>query len=191
MTKTFIHPSAVIADGVKIEDGVYIGPFCVIGFPPEDKKHFPNAPFSVVIKSGSQLTCRVTVDAGTVQNTIVGENTFLMEGVHVGHDCKVSEDVIISTHSVLGGHVQVLKGANLGLSCIIHPRQIIGAYCMIGSGAVITTIAAIKPFQTYFGNPARKIGENTRGIERNGLSDSDIEYHNQQFESLRTKSDRK
>jgi acetyltransferase-like isoleucine patch superfamily enzyme len=35
---TYIHPTALIEPNVIIEDNVYIGPYCIIGFPPEWKK---------------------------------------------------------------------------------------------------------------------------------------------------------
>jgi len=35
--QTIIHPTAIIGTNVIIEDNVYIGPYCIIGMPPEWK----------------------------------------------------------------------------------------------------------------------------------------------------------
>lgn len=179
---TYIHPTAVIHEKVTIEDDVYIGPNCIIGFPPEDKHFFPDAPFSVHIATGAKLTGNVTVDAGTIRDTYVGSNTFLMKGSHVAHDCHVEEDVIMSCHSILGGHVRVHKGANLGLGCIIHPRQSVPPYAMLGMGAIIPKKLELEPFGIYVGNPAKMIGVNQRGIEKNHLSEADVKTIIEQFE---------
>ena len=60
---TFIHPTALIADNVLIGENIYIGPYCVIGFPPEWKGYETQSK-GVVIGDGVRLTGLVTVDAG-------------------------------------------------------------------------------------------------------------------------------
>lgn len=177
----YIHPTAVIDENVVIEDDVYIGPNCIIGFPAEDKNTFPEQPYSVRICSGTKITGNVTIDAGTVRDTYIGHNCFLMKGSHVGHDVIINDDVILSCHAIIGGHVEVLKGANLGLGCIIHPRQKIWHYSMIGMGSVITKKLSTEPFGIYVGSPAKKIGINQRGIEKNNIDQSEIDNINQLF----------
>lgn len=178
----YIHPSAVIHEKVVIEDNVYIGPNCTIGFPAEVKTTFPKSDFSVIISQGAVITGNVTIDAGTVRDTFVGKNCFLMKGVHVGHDCVLQADVILSAHACLAGHIEVKKGANLGIGCLIHPRQIIESYCMIGMGAVIPKKLVIEPFGIYVGNPAKQIGVNERGIEKNNLTQADVNLIMQNFQ---------
>jgi len=182
---SFIHPSAQIAENVILEEDVYIGPFCIIGFPPEDKGHFPNSPFGVRIKSGAKLTGHVTVDAGTIKDTVIGENNFLMKGVHLGHDVVMEKNTILSCHAILGGHVYVQEGANLGLGCIVHPRQVIGAYSMIGMGAIVPKKAIVEPGQIFVGNPARKIGQNQRGLDKNAISKDQLNELIKKFELLK------
>lgn len=171
----YIHPSAVIQENVVIEENVYIGPNCTIGFPAEVKATFPESNFSVVISHGTVITGNVTIDAGTVRNTFIGKNCFLMKGVHIGHDCILDEEVILSAHACLAGHIEIMKGANLGIGCLVHPRQVIELYCMIGMGAVIPKKLVIEPFGIYVGNPAKKIGINERGIEKNNLTKEDVD----------------
>ena len=67
----YIHPSAMIHEKVVIENNVYIGPNCTIGFPAEVKATFPTSDFSVIISQGAVITGNVTIDAGTVRDTFV------------------------------------------------------------------------------------------------------------------------
>ena len=178
----YIHPSAVIHEKVIIEDNVYIGPNCIIGYPAEDKSVFPETPFSVHICEGAKITGNVTIDAGTIKNTYIGKNCFLMKGSHVGHDVQMMEDVTLSCHAIIGGHVVIHKGANLGLGSIVHPRQIVQSYTMVGMGAIIPKKLVMEPFGIYVGNPAKKIGVNERGIEKNSLSQADVNLIMQNFQ---------
>lgn len=181
----YIHPTAVIHENVVIEDNVYIGPNCIIGFPAEDKAIFPKTPFSVYICSGVKITGNVTIDAGTIRNTYIGNDSFLMKGAHIGHDAILEKAVTISCHAIVGGHVVIKEGANLGLGCIIHPRQIIYHYVMIGMGAIIPKKLEMEPFGVYVGNPAIKIGINQRGIEKNNLSQEKILEIQQDFKKFK------
>ena len=182
MNNIKIHPSAIIAENVIIEDNVYIGPNCIIGFPAEDKNTFPSTFFSVRICSGTKITGNVTIDAGTIRDTYIGCNSFLMKGVHVGHDCLIEDNVILSAHSVLAGHVYIKKGANLGIGSLVHQRQTIWDYCMIGMGAVVTKKLVVEPFGIYVGNPAKKIGTNEVGLKKGELTQEAIKTIQDEFE---------
>ncbi len=50
----YIHPTAVIYDGVVMEEDVYIGPLCIIGGPAEWKGKEDNTG-KVIIKKGARL----------------------------------------------------------------------------------------------------------------------------------------
>lgn len=157
----YIHPSAVIGDNVLIEADVYIGPGCIIGFPPEWKgKEY--ATFGVVIGKGSRLTGLVTIDGGGEHQTVIGVNCYLMKHCHVGHDAQIYPDVTISCGAKIGGHAIIHEGCNIGLNAVIHQRQVIKEYCMIGMGAVVTKKLVTEPFKTYAGNPAKLIGDNDK-----------------------------
>lgn len=162
----FIHPTALIADNVIMGTGNYIGPYCVIGFPPEHADHFPNSPFGVIIGNGNKITGGTTIDAGTVKNTYIGSDNFIMKGCHIGHDCMVLNNVRMSPHVILGGHTKVEIYANLGMGSIVHQNQTIKEGCMIGMGAIVTKNLEMETFDTIAGNPARVIGKNTYLINK-------------------------
>jgi UDP-N-acetylglucosamine acyltransferase len=156
-----IHPTAVIGPNVTIMDNVYIGPYCVIGMPAEwrGREHEDQG---VLIKSGARLTGLVTVDAGVVGKTVIGENAYLMKHSHVGHDAYLFEDVTVSCGAKIGGHAVVNKGCNIGLNAVIHQRIEVPEGCMIGASAFIGKKTELQPFRKYAGVPARDIGSNEK-----------------------------
>lgn len=169
-----IHDTAIIYPNVKIGRNVTIGAYCIIGSPAEDKQHWGKSDYSVVIEDNAIITGHVTIDAGTVRDTYIGEGAFIMKGVHIGHDSVIDRDVTLACHSLLGGHTKVFRGANLGLGSITHQRSVIGHYTMLGMGTIVTKKTQIKPFGKYVGAPAKSIGENTIAIERNNLTEEQI-----------------
>lgn len=156
-----IHPTAVIGKNVTIEEGVYIGPFCIIGYPAEWKGMEEND-CGVIIRKDTRITGHVTIDSGANRPTEIGENCYLMKHSHVGHDAILQDGVTLSCGAKVGGHTVIGKGCNIGLNAVIHQKQIIAEGCMIGMGSVITKKLITEAGMKYVGNPARCIGQNIK-----------------------------
>ncbi len=165
----YIHPTAVIGDNVILGDNNYIGAYCIIGHPAEHKKYWKKKKIQgveineiecgqVIIGSGHMITGLVTIDAGTQDPTIIGNNCFIMKHSHIGHDCNIQDDVTISCGAKIGGHSIVKQYSNIGLNAVLHQFTTIERGCMIGASAFIKGIT--EEFTKYAGVPARKIGSN-------------------------------
>lgn len=161
MKKAYIHPTAIIADNVIIMDDVYIGPFCIIGFPPEWKTN-EDKDCGVLIKSGTRLTGLVTIDSGAHIRTIIGNNCYLMKHSHVGHDAQIGDNVTISCGAKIGGHSIIENGCNIGLNAVIHQKITIPQNCMIGASAFVGKKSILKAGHKYAGVPIKEIGKNIR-----------------------------
>jgi len=164
-----IHASTEIQQ-TEILGNAYIGAYCVVGDPAENRDTWPGQPYGVEIHDGAILAKLVTVDAGTVRNTVIGKGVMLMAHSHVGHDALIGDDCTIACGAKIGGHVELGKGCNLGLNCVIHPRVKVPQGCMIGAAAVITKNMELKPFCCYVGNPARFLRWNQKAIDIAGLT---------------------
>ena len=98
-----IHPSSVIEQPVEIFDDVKIDAFSLIGVPPS--KALPDKPKNeittirknvsigryVTICNGSNLKENVTIDdyCRVGQNTVIGENSFILYGCQIFHQVKI------------------------------------------------------------------------------------------------------
>ena len=158
---TYIHPTALIGPNVTIGEDVYIGPYCVIGFPAEWKGR-ENEDKGVVIGDGARITGLVTVDSGVEGQTIIGANTYLMKHSHVGHDACVSSGVTLSCGAKIGGHAIIGNNTNVGLNAVVHQRVIVPSGCMIGASAFIGKTLEMQPNSKYAGVPARYLGPNVK-----------------------------
>ena len=80
-----IHPSAIVAGGAKIGEGVSIGPLAVIG--PGSR-----------IGRGTTIMPQVTVGG----DAVIGEECLLHSGVRIGHGCRIGDRVILHANAVIG-----------------------------------------------------------------------------------------
>lgn len=156
-----IHSTAVIGDNVTIEDDVYIGPYCVIGMPPEWKGKEDEGK-GVLIKKGTRITGLVTIDSGVERITTIGENCYLMKHSHVGHDAQLDDNVTLSCGAKIGGHSVIGNNTNIGLNAVIHQKVIVPEGCMIGASGFVGKKSILKPFHKYAGVPVKELGTNER-----------------------------
>jgi UDP-N-acetylglucosamine acyltransferase len=156
-----IHQTAVINSNVIIEDDVYIGPLCIIGFNPEWKgRELDNK--GVIIKKGTKITGLVTIDGGANQPTVIGENCYLMKHSHVGHDAELKNRVTLSCGAKIGGHSIIGENTNIGLNAVVHQKVEVPEGCMIGASAFVGKKSILKPYHKYAGVPVKELGENKR-----------------------------
>tara|TARA_R110000868_G_scaffold14426_4_gene67245 strand:+ start:41899 stop:42396 length:498 start_codon:yes stop_codon:yes gene_type:complete len=156
-----IHSTALIGNNVIIEDDVYIGPYCIIGCPPEWKGK-ENQNKGVLIKKGTTLTGMVSIDGGAERTTVIGENCYIMKHAYIAHDCIVGNNVTMSAGSKLAGFCTVGFNVNLGMGVAVHQKSILPEGIMIGMNGVVTKKSKLEPYQKYAGVPVKHIGSNDR-----------------------------
>jgi UDP-N-acetylglucosamine acyltransferase len=160
---TCIHRTAIIAHGVEIGRNVYIGPYAVIGYPAE-KKGSEDAG-RVLINDDVQIHGSCTIDSGTNGVTVIGHKSYIMKGVHVGHDAMINTEVTISPGAKIGGHANIGTLCNIGMNAVVHQFVKIPAGCMIGMGAIMVKNKEYKAYHKYI-NVGQELGENVYLIEK-------------------------
>ncbi len=150
----FVHPSAVVDEGVKIGSDAKIW-------------HFSHLMTNAEIGSGS----------------VLGQNVVVAPGVRIGSGCKIQNNVSLFTGVELEDYVflgpsmvftnvinprahisrkdkfrstRVGYGATVGANATIVCGNDIGRYAFIGAGAVVTR--SVSDYALVIGNPARQTG---------------------------------
>jgi len=175
-----VGPFAVLAGRTSIGSGVWIGPHTVLGTPAEIRGHHHGTPWSEVgggaLRIGDRSTLRehVTVHAGSVRETVVGPDCFLLDKSYVAHDCVLGARVTLSPSASLAGHVTLGDDVTVGMGALVHQRRAVGPGAMVGMGAVVTHDVA--PYVTAYGTPARVRGANLVGMQRLGIPPEDVAW---------------
>ena len=165
---TEVRAHAVICHGSLIGPHNQIGYGAVIGAEPQDYGYKGGASW-VEIGSGNKIREYVTIHRATKENTAttVGNDNFLMSGVHLGHDVRVGHHVIIANNTLLSGYVQVEDRAFLGGATLVHQFVRIGSLAITRGG---TRLGKDVPPYFMAVDTNEVSGINRVGLRRAGLS---------------------
>ena len=123
--------NSIIEDNVNILDGAIIGKKG-FGFIPRNFKNYryPHIGY-VLIKKNSEIGCSSTIDRGSLSITIIGENTYLDNQVHIAHNVKIGNNCIIA------GQVGIAGSSILGNNVVIGGQAGISGHLKIGNNVQI------------------------------------------------------
>ncbi|PIP12341.1 MAG: acyl-[acyl-carrier-protein]--UDP-N-acetylglucosamine O-acyltransferase [bacterium (Candidatus Stahlbacteria) CG08_land_8_20_14_0_20_40_26] len=192
---------SVIERGVEIGSGCVIGNYvcikrgtkigrnneiyegAVIGNPAQDvrnkgKKSFVNIGANNIIREYVTIH-RAT---GEGEETVIGDDNYLMAYCHIAHNVRVGNGVIIANGAQLAGFVLVSDYAFISGLCPVHQFVRIGKYSMIGGGYRVPK--DVLPYSLTAGDPLRAMGLNIVGLRRHNFSKESISILNKAFHLL-------
>jgi UDP-N-acetylglucosamine acyltransferase len=148
-------------------------PYAAIGCEPQDMK-FAGEKTGVVI--GDRVTIRefVTVHRATGEgDTTVGDDSYLMNYVHVAHNCRIGRNVILANNLAMAGHATVGDGATISAMVAIHQFARIGTHAFIGGYSRVSK--DMPPYMLGEGSVDFNLhGPNVIGLKRKGFSQDTI-----------------
>ena len=133
-----IGANVVIEGEVSIGRGNHIGHGAIIGGEPQDVSFSPTTRSRVEIGDKNLIREYCTIHRGTTEEsaTKIGNENFLMVGVHIGHNCNIGNKVIIANNVLLAGNVEILDQAFIGGGTTFHQNMRVGRLVMVqGSSA--------------------------------------------------------
>jgi len=149
--------NSIIKNNVYIQDGSKIG-VKGFGFIPNKNKNIRTPHVGkVILEEGVEIGANSTIDRGSLSNTIIGNNTFLDNQVHVAHNVQIGKNCMIAGQvgfagsSIIGDNVVI--GGQAGISGHLH----IGNNVKIGGGSGV--INNIPDNNQVMGYPAISLKE--------------------------------
>jgi len=183
-----IGPYSIVRSQVRIGAGTVVGPHCVIegrttigtdnrifqfcslGGVPQDKK-YAGEPTTLEIGDRNTIREYCNFNIGTAQDvgtTRIGSDNWLMNNVHIAHDCVVGNQTIVAGYAGLAGHVHLGDWAIVGAMSGLHQFVKMGPHAMAGFQSHVSQ--DVPPFMMVDGNPLTVRGFNAEGMRRRGFS---------------------
>jgi UDP-N-acetylglucosamine acyltransferase len=154
---------------VSIGKNCRIHEYTAVGGDPQDHNYKGEAS-RVRIGNDNIIRENVTINRATGEGceTVVGDNCFIMDGVHLAHNVRVGSHVTIANKVGLSGFVTVDDYTVFGGMAGVHQFVRIGSYCMIGGLYRVTK--DVPPYTLASGEPLRLTGLNSVGLRRANFS---------------------
>ena len=155
--------SAVIIKNSLINNRVVIQDNCKIGqkgfgFLPNKGKNFKFPHFGkVIIGSDVEIASGCTIDRGSIDDTVIGKNTYLDNQVHVAHNVKIGENCMIAGQVGFAGSSTIGNNVSIGGQAGISGHLKIGNNVKIGGGSGV--VKDIDDNQIVMGYPAVPLKE--------------------------------
>tara|TARA_B100001175_G_scaffold216110_1_gene183645 strand:+ start:5316 stop:6302 length:987 start_codon:yes stop_codon:yes gene_type:complete len=150
-----IIKKTLMGNNVSILDGAIIGKKGFGFFPYKNKNiKYPHIGM-VIIGKNVEIGCNNTIDRGSLSNTIIGENSFLDNQVHIAHNVQIGKNCIITGQVGFAGSSKVGNNVMIGGQAGVSGHLTIGNNVKIGGGSGV--IKNIPDNTRVMGYPAKEI----------------------------------
>ena len=156
--------NSIIGNNVVIQDGCKVG-LKGFGFIPLNEKNlrFPHIG-KVLLKDGVELGANCTIDRGSIDDTIIGKNTFLDNQVHIAHNIKIGNNCMIAGQVGFAGSSVIGDNVSIGGQAGVSGHLKIGNNVKIGGGSGV--VKDIPDGSVVMGYPAVPIKEFLRNSKK-------------------------
>jgi UDP-N-acetylglucosamine acyltransferase len=183
-----VGPCAVIGEEVELGSGVVVGPHAtlmgrttvgartrifpaaVIGAEPQ-VQGFAGEATALSIGEDNIIREFASIHVGSPGGggcTRIGDRNFILNNVHIAHDCQIGSDCVLAPFSAMGGHVVLEDHAVFGAMTGVHQFVRIGESAFSAANSMISK--DVLPFSKVAGDRARFVGLNSIGLRRRGFS---------------------
>ena len=152
-----IIKNSIIKNNIVIQDNCKIGQKG-FGFIPLKEKNikFPHIG-KVIIEDDVEIASGCTVDRGSIDDTVIGKNTYLDNQIHIAHNVKIGSNCMIAGQVGFAGSSQIGDNVSIGGQAGISGHLKIGNNVKIAGGSGV--VKDIKDNQIVMGYPAVSIKE--------------------------------
>ena len=111
----------------------------------------------VIIEDDVEISSGCTIDRGSIDDTVIGNNTYLDNQVHVAHNVKIGSNCMIAGQVGIAGSSKIGNKVSIGGQAGISGHLSIGDNVKIGGGSGV--VKNIENNEVVMGYPAVPLKE--------------------------------
>ena len=147
-----IIKNSIVGDRVVLQDSCKIGQKG-FGFIPLKEKNFKFPHIGrVIIEEDVEIASGCTIDRGSIDDTIIGKNTYLDNQVHIAHNVKIGKNCMIAGQVGFAGSSEIGSNVSIGGQAGVSGHLKVGNNVKIGGGSGV--VKDIEDNQIVMGYPA-------------------------------------
>ena len=152
-----IIKNSILGNSVVLQDNCKVGQKGY-GFIPMKNKNvkFPHIG-AVIIGDDVEIASGCTIDRGSIEDTVIGKNTYLDNQVHVAHNVKIGSNCMIAGQVGFAGSSTIGNNVSIGGQAWISGHLKIGNNVKIGGGSGV--VKNVEDDQVIMGYPAVPLKE--------------------------------
>ena len=113
----------------------------------------------VVIGDNVEIGANTSIERGTLDDTVIGNNVKIDDLCHIGHNCIIKDNVCIVALSMIGGSVIIEDNSYIAPGAMIKNQLRIGQNSLVGMGAVV--VKDVENNTVVAGVPAKLLRDNS------------------------------
>lgn len=154
-----IMAHASVLNGTRMGRGNKVHQGAVLGSEPQDF-HYTGEKSNLIIGDRNEIRENVVISRATHQGqaTRIGNENFLMDGVHLCHDVQIADHCVLGIKSTVAGDCVLDHCCILSSNVIVHQNCHIGQWTLVQSGCRLSK--DVPPYVIMAGNPAAYHGIN-------------------------------
>lgn len=171
-----IGENTIIQNNVVLKRRVIIGSDCVIGsntvigeegfgFSKVPNGRYDRVPHygSVRIGDSVEIGSNVSIDRGTMDDTVIGDGCKIDNLCHIAHNVCMERDVMVIAGSLIAGSVHLSDGAYIAPGTIIKNQVKIGKNTLLGIGTLV--LNDVEDERVVYGVPGKQVRDRKKQEE--------------------------
>lgn len=163
-----------IMRGTRMGNNNKVYQYTIIGAEPQDFR-WKNKPSRCSIGHNNVIREQVIINRGftSEEGTTIGDDSFIMAGVHIGHDTVIEGKCVLGNSVVIAGEAVVGSCSILSSGVILHENSHVGDWALIKGGCRIS--GNVPPYVIMAHNPASYFGVNAVVMRKHGFTEVQVD----------------
>lgn len=170
-----IMPYASVLSGTRMGDENQVFQGAVLGATPQDFSYHGG---DTILEIGNNNVFRENViisrSSSTKGKTVIGHDNFIMEGVHICHDCMIADHCVLGIGSVVAGNCIIDSHVIFSSKVSMFQDTHVGSWSMVQGGCRFKK--DIPPYIITTSNPTRYYGVNITVLNHYNFPEKVIEH---------------